>query len=98
MSKYVTKTINASGQWTGWISTNQSGGLALSIRGDFSSTIVTVQAQNPDGSEEDLDTFQEPIRIGIEDASDNFSVYPRYRAGVKSGDYSDGPIDVGLYQ
>ncbi len=98
MSRYVTRTITAGDQWTGWISTNQSGGLALSIRGSFSSSVVTVQAQNPDGSEEDLDTFQEPIRIGIEDASDNFTAYPKYRVGVKSGDYSDGPIDVGLYQ
>jgi hypothetical protein len=87
-ARLVTATIDGANQFTDSI--RLSGAFDLSISGIFTAT-VTVQRSYDNSTWRDVDTFTSPTE---ETGFQGEIAY--YRAGVKTGEFTSGPVSVSL--
>lgn len=87
-ARLVTATIDGANQFTDSI--RLSGAFDLSISGTFTAT-VTVQRSYDNSTWRDVDTFTSPTE---ETGFQGEIAY--YRAGVKTGEFTSGPVSVSL--
>ena len=72
----------------------KSGSLALSISGTWSGVITVQRSFDAGVVWVDADSFEFNIETTIEDPVEDVL----YRVGIKTGDYTDGTAEVGLYK
>jgi hypothetical protein len=93
----VTETISAENVFTNPIRVSGVGGartFGIVIAGTFTATVTLQYSVGEAGNWVDSDTFSLPASVSKVDGLDNQVIY--YRAGVKTGDFSSGPLDVTL--
>lgn len=92
MSDYKTATITAQNEFTDAHEFN--GEFNVSVSGTFVATVTIQRSYNGGTTWNDVQDWIEPVEGLARDAKDATGIL--YRAGVKTGDYTSGTINVRL--
>ncbi len=94
----VSRTITAENQFSGAFTPPQNprhpkcGQFTFSLTGVWNATITLQRSFDKGDSWVDVETFTEPTQVNLTDLTSDV----RYRFGVKSGEFTSGPIYVKL--